>query len=65
MTSLTQGESKHTDFAFTKRGQKAVEECALWAEIFKAWEPIKEQIGTNGFIGSLGESIVENLDRLP
>jgi len=64
MSSLTQGESKHTDFAFTARQQKLVGEHALWAEIFKAWEPIKEQIGTNGLIGSLGESIVENLDQL-
>ena len=62
MSSLTQGESKHTDFAFSKRKQKAV--GTLWAEIFKAWEPIREQIGTNGLIGSLGESIVENLDKL-
>lgn len=64
MSSLTQGESKHSDFAFTARQQKAVGDHALWAEIFKAWEPIKEQIGTNGLIGSLGESIVENLDQL-
>lgn len=63
-SSLTQGASKSSDFAFTARQQNPQDVHALWAEIFKAWEPIREQIGTNGLIGSLGESIVENLDQL-